>query len=84
MLLKVIICHDYKQASLISDIRLPQLWDVCLTLIIIEYILIWMLLAAKPDRKTYRLILNRITESLQLTVHVKQIIKYLQTHNPRP
>ena len=37
MLLKVIICHDYKQASLISDIRLPQLWDVCLTLII-EYI----------------------------------------------
>ena len=63
----------YKQASLIGNICLRQLWDVCLTLII-EYILIWMLIAAKPDRKAYRLILHRITESLQLTVHVNQII----------
>ena len=63
----------YKQASLIGNIRLRQLWDVCLTLII-EYILIWMLIAAQPDRKTYRLILHWITESLQLTVHVNQII----------
>ena len=63
----------YKQASLIGNICLRQLWDVCLTLIL-EYILIWMLIAAKPDRKAYRLILHRITESLQLTVHVNQII----------
>ena len=63
----------YKQASLIGNIRLRQLWDVCLTLII-EYILIWMLIAAQPDRKTYRLILHWIIESLQLTVHVNQII----------
>ena len=68
----------YKQASLIGNIRLRQLWDVCLTLII-EYILIWMLIAAKPDRKACRWILHRITESLQLIAHINQIISSLIT-----